>query len=169
VFQEKRKLPIDYIKKKKIGYYSQHAAFTIPIFDAYGNLVNIRFHNMSGPGKRGLRSKTTKLLYDITSFNKDAEEAWICEGEGDFWVLEGMLGLNAITTIGGAMVLPEVIQENIALFRDKRVILALDNDDPGNMASAKIRMILGTDNIHRIEWPENFPNKGDIRDFMTGV
>jgi 5S rRNA maturation endonuclease (ribonuclease M5) len=168
-FQEKRNLSLEYIKRKRIGYYVQHTAFTVPVFDAKGDLVNIRFHKITGSQKWGLRHKPVKILYDVTSFKKDAEEVWVCEGEGDFWVLEGIMGLNAVTSIGGALTIPDVIQENIELFRNKRIILALDNDEVGVMATAKLRLALGTDNVFRIDWPENFPTKGDVRDFITGA
>jgi 5S rRNA maturation endonuclease (ribonuclease M5) len=167
-FQEKRHLDIEYIKKKKIGFNSRMTAFTIPIYDINHNLVNIRYHKAESKDRWGMKNHSVKLLYDITSFNHKADYVFIVEGEGDFWTTEHLLKANTITTIGGVETLPELIQNNMKLFKDKEITLLLDNDEPARKTSAKIRLLLDEkQKVRMINWEKmKFPKGFDVSDFI---
>lgn len=167
-FNERRHLDLEYLNKKKIGFNSRMSAFTIPIYDENRNLINIRYHKAESKDKWGMRNHSVKVLYDITSFNYKADYVWICEGEGDFWTLEGILKVNAITTIGGVETIPELIQNNMKLFKGKEIYLALDNDEPARKTSAKVRLILDeTQKVSIVNWEKmKFPQGFDVSDFI---
>lgn len=166
LFQDKRRLDLDYIKAKKIGYSAYNEAFSIPIYDESGNVVNIRYHKTSSKDKWVTKGHTVKLLYDLTSYNQKADYVWICEGEGDFWTMEHLLKLNAITSIGGAESLPDLVQNNFKYFTNKEIYLILDNDRAGNDTTAKLRLLFNENTkVYRIDW-KGFPEKFDVSDFV---
>ena len=55
------------------------------------------------------------------------------------------------------------------LFRNKkRVYIAQDNDEAGRIATQKLcEKLYRVVDVYVINWPENFPVKGDITDFFT--
>ena len=166
VFQEKRQVSLDYIKSKKIGYIHYSSAFSIPVYDTNKNIVNIRYHKSDTRDKWGSKGCPAKVLYDLTSFNPSADTVWLCEGEGDFWTCENLLGLNAITSIGGVGTMPDLVQSNFKLFKDKKIYLVLDNDEPGWNATAQLRLVFGeSQQVFKIDW-KNHAKNFDVSDFV---
>ena len=163
--QERRHITKEYVIAKQIGFCHYSSAFSIPIYDDYKKLVNIRYHKKDSKDKWGSKGCPAKVLYDVTSFNKASDTIWICEGEGDLWTCE-TLGLNAITSIGGVLTMPDLIQSNFKLFKDKKIYIVLDNDDAGDTATAKLRLIFAeTQEVYRIDW-KSYPKNFDISDFV---
>jgi hypothetical protein len=164
-----RKIPVEYVIAKKVGYDAQKGAFVIPILDGQ-NVIGVRYHSVINRKKKfGAKGYTTKVLYDLNSVRKDAKEIYITEGEGDLWTAEGILGLNAVTAPCGAGAMAEVVQSNLELFQGKKVVLMLDNDGAGLEATAKIRTLFpdGAD-VHRIAWPQGIQVK-DISEWINDL
>lgn len=165
-FIDKRKVSVDYIKRKRIGYTHYSSAFSIPIYDANKNIINIRYHKSDTKDKWGSKGCPAKVLYDLTSFNDKSDTVWLCEGEGDLWTCE-TLGLNAITSVGGVGTMPDLIQSNFKLFKDKKIYLVLDNDEAGINATAQLRLVFGeAQEVYKIDW-KSFPKNFDISDFIN--
>ncbi|MFH1226823.1 MAG: CHC2 zinc finger domain-containing protein [Planctomycetota bacterium] len=164
-FREKRRVTLDYVRAKKIGYVHYNSAFSIPIYDINNNIVNIRYHKSGTKDKWGSKGCPAKVLYDLTSFDRSADTVWVCEGEGDLWTCE-TLGLNAITSVGGVGTMPDLIQSNFKLFKDKKIYIVLDNDEAGWNATAQLRLVFGENqDVSRVDW-KTYPRNFDVSDFV---
>lgn len=165
-----RKISPEYIKQKKIGLAwvpGIKLAYTVPAFDKEGKLISLRTHSrLDRKDKRFVSGFTSKHLYDLTSFNPEAPELWITEGEGDFWSLESR-GKNALTSFCGAGAFPGVFKENLGKLGDLnhkgRIVLCADNDNPGLLCMAWIRFFMPKEaKVYKIEWPPGYDPKEDV-------
>lgn len=165
-----RKISPEYIKAKKIGLAwvpGIKLAYTVPAFDKEGKLISLRTHSrLDRRDKRFVSGFTSKHFYDMTSFNPEAPELWITEGEGDFWSLESR-GKNALTSFCGAGAFPGVFKEGLAklgdLAKKDRIVLCADNDNPGLVCMAWIRFSMPKEaKVFKIEWPPGYDPKEDV-------
>ena len=148
---------------------------TIPIYDEYNTLVNFRRYKWNS------NEDQFKVLNYVDEYNNTYGEVRIfgidrvldqsidyivwCEGEMDRLINEQMGFPTACPTSGAGTWKPEWTK----LFRNKkRVYLAQDNDEAGRNATAKLcEKLYRIVDVYIINWPENFPVKGDITDFYT--
>lgn len=187
-FMKIRNVNLDFVKKKKIGLAMCYGidqdkqfdfAYIIPAFNFDGTvLLSIRLHSrMHRKHKKFV--KGTKIeggsdptcLYDVKSFDPNAPELWICEGEGDQWTLESF-GKNAITTLCGAGALANTLAQDQVVLGDltkkTRVVLCQDNDNTGLKAMARVRVCMPKDtNVFRVHWPEDYPKKEDTSNWFN--
>jgi hypothetical protein len=135
--EERRGWNIDVIKRLKLGY-DRHRVL-IPIYDADGNLVNIRRYSPSGQQPKIIHWKKgygQARWWPIEHLQLDG--VLICEGEPDT-ILACQLGLPAITHTAGA----ETFKAEWApLFTDKRVYICYDNDPAGKNGAEKAANII---------------------------
>lgn len=182
-FLEKRGLTKEYIIEKKIGLEilsgKMGPSYTIPVYTKAGKLLAVRFHSAVLKGQKiYAKGSNAKALYDQKSFDPDAPEIWIVEGEGDLWTLESR-GKNVLTSMSGAASMKNTWADNLGLFdpdakaavekikAKDRIVLVPDNDAPGLRAMAEIRTRMPKDaKVFRVFWPEDFPHKGDVSDWF---
>lgn len=148
---------------------------TIPIYDEYNTLVNFRRYKWNSTEDQW------KVLNYVDEFNNTYGEVRIfgidrvlddtiedivwCEGEMDRLTAEQNGFACACPTSGAGTWKPDWTK----LFRNKkRVYLAQDNDEAGRNATRKLcEKLYRIVDVYIINWPDDFPVKGDITDFFT--
>ena len=142
-FQERRGLDRETIEAYGIGWDKSAGAYTIPIHDEEGGLLNIRRYSLD-PGERrkmwSVAGHGTPVLYPIEGHHHWGKQVIICEGELDA-LLTIQHGFDAVTRTGAAKVWrPEWNQ----YFIGKDVYLCHDMDTPGQDANAMHAASLAT-------------------------
>jgi len=177
-----RKVTPEYVKAKKIGLdmvwgindeKAADLAYTIPVLDKEGKILTVRVHSrLWRKNKKYISGFGSKVFYDLTSFDPDAPEIHIPEGEGDVWTLEHQLHRNTLTSLSGAPTIPLVFQENMAVLGDltkkTRIVFYPDNDDVGRECMARIRFLLPKEApCFIVEWPKNYAQKQDVSHWVN--
>jgi len=166
----------DYVIGKKIGLAwvpGIELCYTVPSFTKDGKVQTVRTHSrITRKDKRFVKGFTSKFLYDLTSFNPDAPEMHVVEGETKSWYMECVLKKNVITGLCGSTTLPGVFASGLSLLGDlakkDRIVFYPDNDSPGELCMHKIRYSLGPQaKCFKAYWPADYMKKGSIDDWFT--
>lgn len=148
---------------------------TIPIYDEFNTLVNFRRYKWNSTEDQWKvlnyvdelnNSYGEVRMFGIDRVLDDSLEYVIwCEGEMDRLSAEQRGFPCACATSGAGTWKPEWSK----LFRNKkRVYIAQDNDEAGRIATKKLcEKLYHVVDVYVINWPENFPNKGDVTDFFV--
>lgn len=173
MLKERRGLTDETLKKFQLGWDGER--ITIPIYDEFNTLVNFRRYKWNSTDDQW------KVLNYVDEYNNSYGEVRIfgidqvidpdveyivwAEGEMDRICAEQHGFPTACATSGAGTWKPEWTK----LFRNKkRVYLAQDNDEAGRIATQKLcEKLYRVVDVYVINWPENFPAKGDITDFFT--
>lgn len=173
MLRERRGLTDDTLKRFQLGWDGER--ITIPIYDEYNTLSNFRRYKWNS------NDDQWKVLNYVDEYNNSYGEVRIfgidrvvdtsldyviwAEGEMDRICAEQHGFPTACATSGAGTWKPEWTK----LFRNKkRVYLAQDNDEAGKIATQKLcEKLYRVVDVYIINWPENFPTKGDITDFFT--
>ena len=173
MLKERRGLTDETLVEFQLGWDGDR--ITIPIYDEYNTLVNFRRYKWNS------NEDQFKVLNYTDEYNNAYGEVRIfgidrvvdpnldyivwSEGEMDRLLCEQMGFPCACATSGAGTWKPEWTK----LFRNKRrVYLAQDNDEAGRNATKKLcEKLYRIVDVYVINWPENFPVKGDITDFFT--
>lgn len=173
MLKERRGLTDETLKRFQLGWDGER--ITIPIYDEYNTLVNFRRYKWNSTDDQW------KVLNYVDEYNNSYGEVRIfgidqvvdsdveyivwAEGEMDRICAEQHGFPTACATSGAGTWKPEWTK----LFRNKkRVYLAQDNDEAGRIATQKLcEKLYRVVDVYVINWPENFPAKGDITDFFT--
>lgn len=173
MLRERRGLTDDTLKQFQLGWDGER--ITMPIYDEYNTLVNFRRYKWNST------EDNWKVLNYVDEFQNTYGEVRIygidrvlntsldyvvwSEGELDRICAEQHGFPTACPTSGAGTLRPEWIK----YFRNKkRVYLAQDNDEAGRIATTKLcEKLYHVVDVYVIQWPEDFPKKGDITDFFT--
>lgn len=173
MLKERRGLTDETLKRFQLGWDGER--ITIPIYDEYNTLVNFRRYKWNSTDDQW------KVLNYVDEYNNSYGEVRIfgidrvvdpeveyvvwAEGEMDRICAEQHGFPTACATSGAGTWKPDWTK----LFRNKkRVYLAQDNDEAGRIATQKLcEKLYRVVDVYVINWPENFPVKGDITDFFT--
>ena len=173
MLKERRGLTDETLKRFQLGWDGER--ITIPIYDEYNTLVNFRRYKWNSTDDQW------KVLNYVDEYNNSYGEVRIfgidqvvdsdveyivwAEGEMDRICAEQHGFPTACATSGAGTWKPEWTK----LFRNKkRVYIAQDNDEAGRIATQKLcEKLYRVVDVYVINWPENFPAKGDITDFFT--
>ena len=173
MLKERRGLTDETLKRFQLGWDGER--ITIPIYDEFNTLVNFRRYKWNSTDDQW------KVLNYVDEYNNSYGEVRIfgidrvvdtdidyvvwSEGEMDRLCAEQHGFPTACATSGAGTWKPEWTK----LFRNKkRVYLAQDNDEAGRIATQKLcEKLYRVVDVYIINWPENFPTKGDITDFFT--
>ena len=148
---------------------------TIPIYDEYNNLVNIRRYKWNSNEDQykvlnytddvGNKYGEVRIFGIDRVIDSSVDYIVWSEGELDRIITEQQGFPCACATSGAGTWKPEWTK----LFRNKkRVYLAQDNDEAGRNATRKLcEKLYRVVEVYIINWPENFPAKGDLTDFFT--
>lgn len=173
MLKERRGLTDETLKRFQLGWDGER--ITIPIYDEFNTLVNFRRYKWNSTDDQW------KVLNYVDEYNNSYGEVRIfgidqvvdsdveyivwAEGEMDRICAEQHGFPTACATSGAGTWKPEWTK----LFRNKkRVYIAQDNDEAGRIATQKLcEKLYRVVDVYVINWPENFPVKGDITDFFT--
>ena len=173
VLSDRRGLVDESLRKFQLGWDGDR--ITIPVYDEYNNIVNFRKYKWNSDEDQWKalnyidefgNAYGEVRIYGIDNLINDAiEEIVWCEGELDRVCAEQHGFPTACPTSGAGSWRPEWVK----YFRNKKkVYVAQDNDAAGRIATAKIcSKLWRTVDVYVVNWPENFPEKGDITDFFT--
>lgn len=139
--QTRRGLSLETITRFQIGYDGDSAAYTIPVRDRAGDVVNIRFYQLDPADDRrkiwSVLGHGDSVLYPIAILD-DTSEVIVCEGEWDA-LLTIQHGFAAVTRTGAAKVWKDSWNP---LFEDKRVYVCHDMDEAGQLGNLKVQAAL---------------------------
>ena len=171
VLREKRGLTDETLKRFQIGWDGERV--TIPIYDEFSDLVNIRRYAWNS-----YEDSTKMINYSDVSGNTFGENRiygiehlvdqtcqrliW-CEGEWDR-ILAEQNGYPACTTTAGA---GNFKTEWLKLLQQKECLyIVYDNDDAGKRATDYlVENLRGTKvKLFIVQWPDEFHEKADITD-----
>lgn len=166
IMMDRRGLSVKVIKKYGIGWNGMR--YVIPIYDAAGDLVNIRMYKPNAKQAKDKmiswgKGRGEARLYGLETLEKH-DEILLCEGEMDRLVaLEH--GIPAVAHTGGAMVFKA---EWVAHFKDKDVFIAYDEDKTGNNGAIKAAQMLKQTarSVHRVRLGTGIEG-GDVTDFFV--
>jgi hypothetical protein len=173
VLRQRRGLTDNTLKQFQLGWDGDR--LTIPIYDEFNTLVNFRLYKWNSDNDQyKVLNYTDDIgntygevrIFGIDNLIDDSIEdiVW-CEGEMDRIISEQNGFPTCCPTSGAGSWKPEWTK----YFRKKkRVFLAQDNDEAGRVATQKIcEKLYRVVDVYIINWPEDFPKKGDITDFYT--
>lgn len=173
MLRERRGLTDETLKAFKLGWDGDR--ITIPIYDEFNVLVNFRRYKWNSTEDQW------KVLNYVDEYENAYGEVRIfgldrvldesvdyivwSEGEMDRIIAEQHGFPTACATSGAGTWKPEWTR----LFRNKkRVYIAQDNDEAGRNATQKLcEKLYRVVDVYTINWPEDFPVKGDITDFFV--
>lgn len=173
ILRDKRGYTDATLVKFQLGWDGERV--TIPVYDEFNTLVNFRRYKWNSTDDQWkLLNYTDELgnaygevrIYGMENLvNEDLEYVIWCEGETDRIINEQYGFPTACPTSGAGSWKPEWVRH----FRNKkRVYVFQDNDDAGRSATVKICDKLSrVVEVYTVNWPEEFPNKGDITDFYV--
>lgn len=168
-FISKRGIPADVLEDQEIGWSEENGAYTMPIRDTDGNLLNLRLYNPD-------RLKTKIWSWGGTGMDPNAiypektlkENTLIILAEGEWDALIATwMGFPSVTGTTGAM---QWMPKWNRKFEGKDVVIVYDRDKTGDVASVKVaRNLDGVARSVRIaELPLSWSEKHgqDITDFF---
>lgn len=143
------------VDRARIGY--DVCRFVLPVYDAAGNLLTFRYRYddtaLDNIEKKytGMAGRNQTYLYPAWELSKLAEKGmiddlWVVEGEFDVWPLLER-GISAVTLTNGAQQVYkvlEIIRSSLGRSANqvcRRVVLATDQDGPGNAAAQELSLV----------------------------
>ena len=173
VLKERRGLTNDTLRRFQLGWDGER--ITIPIYDEYNVLVNFRKYKWNSTDDQwkvlNYTDEYGNAYGEVRIFgidrltDPDVDYVVWTEGEMDRICAEQQGFYAACPTSGAGTWKADWAK----YFRNKkRVYLAQDNDEAGRNATAKLcDKLYRVVDVYVINWPEDFPVKGDITDFFT--
>lgn len=167
----RRGITRDTMKNYEIGWDDDQGVFTIPVRDAEGQLVNVRFYDLN-PQRTGrkiwqVRGHSEPRLYPIDIMAGDPQQIIICEGEWDA-LITIQSGFPAITRTASA---GTWMGSWNTLFKDRVVYLCHDCDDTGSKANTKVgralARIAAEVRVVVLPFPHTEKHGKDLSDFWT--
>lgn len=167
---ENRKLPVAAFKGHGLGWSVDKTAYTLPIRDLNGKVVDIRYARL---GKAFLSTAGCKVgLLGAPALKKTPGAAVvICEGEWDFfathWTVVKKLHLPlVVVAVPGAGTLKP---DWVAWMTGRVVHTLYDHDDAGKEGELVAQKKLGTatTKLTFVHWPKELPDGFDARDWFV--
>lgn len=138
---------------------------TVICFNYYrdGELINIKFR---GPKKSFTLSKDGELIFYNLDSIKDEKDCVIVEGEIDCLTLHESGVYNSVSVPNGAThgkQRLEYLDNCYGYFTGKeKIILATDNDFPGNSLREELARRLGKERCYQVVYPEGCKDLNDV-------
>lgn len=169
-----RSLPVEAVEMAEYAYDSTNRRWLIPVRDDKGAMLNLGRWSMVNliDGKRPvLMTASCKTHLGNRERIGDSKKVYICEGPWDCIALEWLLLQSkikdAVVWVPGSN---NFNQDWAKYFEGKEVVLLYDNDDPGSLGMERAIEIIRNEgkpkSITSIQWPNSYPEKFDIRDFV---
>lgn len=173
VLSERRGLVDATLDEFQLGWNGER--LVIPIYDEFNTLSNLRLYKWNSDNDQykvlNYKDEHGNAYGEVRIFGIDRvldptiEYIVWTEGELDRIIAEQNGFPAACPTSGAGSWKPEWTK----LFRQKkRVYLAQDNDEAGFAANKKLcEKLHRVVDVYIINWPESFPEKGDVTDFFV--
>lgn len=172
VLSERRGYNDATLKRFQIGWDGDR--ITIPIYDEFNRLVNIRRYKWNSVDDKlkvinfedefGNTYGEVRLYGIENLIDDDILDIVYCEGETDRIIAEQLGFATVCPTSGAGTWAPEWTKY---FKRKRRVYIVQDNDSAGERATKKLcDKLFSVVDTRFITWPEDFPLKGDITDFF---
>lgn len=154
------------LSAEKIGF--ANGAIRFPYYRD-GQVVNVKNRTMD---KRFWMEKGAELcLYRFDALSGGGECLAICEGEIDaLTLLEA--GLQSVTSVPNGAPSPQAknFQAHFNFLRSaedifskyRRIVLAVDNDRPGQALEAELSRRIGVERCYRVQYPEGCKDANDV-------
>lgn len=156
-----KKLKAESFKKFHVGYNIITHNYTYPLFTIDGKIQDIRIYKI---GDKTISTKGCQAgLRGWEDFGKPGT-IWVTEGESDYFALHEVMGEtdDVICSLPGAGTFKDTWAH---LFRDRKVVLLLDNDDAGRKGAIRIYNKLSVlAQLSFIHWPADKKTGYDVRD-----
>ena len=150
---KKRGLTLETIREYKLGYTGTH--FTLPVFGLDGSVQTIRYRaddRVLNPDDSDYRKyegtwgHNSPVLYALPTLRgiSSLDELWVVEGEFD-QLASNQAGNATVTVTNGATnvsKLPEMVGEQLPRLRVNRWIVAVDQDQAGELAASQVIAVL---------------------------
>lgn len=171
-FITKRGLTKETIIQYKIGWETKTSRYTIPIYDEYGDVINIRRYKLEAKSNKMLSYVDEEgerygeaRLFNIDIIKKNKHLSFL-EGECDT-MLATQYGILAFTVTSGA---GTFINAWLKYFHDKIVYIVFDRDTAGKMGAERVAQILSrVCKVYIIELPATVGDKGDITNYFLDL
>lgn len=162
---ERRGLTVETLRHFEIGHDGQR--YYIPIRDEQDRVVNIRRYRMDSRASKMISWRSgygEARLWPLTALAQPL--VCLVEGEMDC-LLARQVGLNAVTTTGGAGTWKE---EWNTLFRGKHVVICYDVDEAGRAGSTAIaqKLVSLAASVKVVRLPLTEPVGADFTDYIVG-
>jgi len=132
---------LEIIADMKIGWDTRRSRVTIPIYNIFGDLLNVRCYKpKSGPDDYkvlNLRGFGSGRLYGVESF-REGSTIYVCEGEPDRLAAIS-IGLSACSSTSGA---GHFSSNWASYFKGRRVVLVYDGDEAGRSGAQKAARVI---------------------------
>lgn len=170
-----RGLPLDAIEFAEYAYDSCNKRWLVPVRNEKGAMVNLGRFSLTQliDGKRPvLMTGGCKTHLGNLERLGDCDKVYVVEGPWDCIALEWLLYANkdkqsSVVWVPGSN---NFNQEWSVHFNGKEVVLLYDNDDAGYLGMERVAEVLRNHgkpkSISQIKWPNSFPEKYDLRDYV---
>lgn len=153
----------------EVGWCRSSGAYTIPVRDSAGKLLNIRYYQLRPPADRrkiwGIKGHNKPVLYPWSALHKAKEYVIICGGELDAMVTN-QYNFRTVTRTAAERVWHPVWSKQ---FKGKLVYLCHDCDHAGQAANRKVaRALAGIASevrIIRLPYPITAKHGKDLTDW----
>lgn len=162
-----RKLPRIAFVGNHIGFYN--GTYSIPIYNEFGKLQDLRRFKLSDKTKASIGCKTGLWGIQHLKSNTTAP-VYLCEGEWDGiafqWLLKHLGKPGVVVAVPGANTFKD---EWVAPFKGRNVFVCYDNDKAGAAGEVIVENALRkiAKNLHYVNWPKSTPSGYDIRDLVS--
>ena len=173
MLRERRGLTDKTLVDFQIGWDNDR--LTIPIYDELNQLVNIRRYKWNSNNDQykvlNYKDEFGNAYGEVRIFGIDrlvddsVDYVVYAEGELDR-IINEQNGFPTISVTSGAGIWNPAWTKYFK--NKKRIYIAQDNDEAGRLATAKLcEKLHKVVDVYVVNWPEDFPVKGDITDFYT--
>ncbi len=156
-------LPMDVLRRLRVGWLEQDRATTWPMVDSAGDVVGVRLRSSSGERKWAVKGGKAGMFVP-SGMSVKPTRLFIAEGPTDTAAILS-LGLDAIgrSSATGPV---EIEREVIRGLMPAECIIVADNDKPGMQGASRLAKALSNDGslVRVLTPPERF---GDVRDWVV--
>lgn len=151
-----------------MGVYGNAADSAIAIpYTRDGEVVHVKYRSIGD--KRFWSSKDTEPLFYNLDVCKDAPDVLICEGELDVLALATVGIDTALSVPNGAIGAGQNADGKLACMASgqaifdaaKRVLIAVDADEPGQALAGELIRRIGPEKCHTVTWPDGAKDAND--------
>lgn len=160
------KVPATVFKSVGMAYDVDTGLWLLPMYNDKKAIANLRHYEI---GRKGVYGTKGMSLWPVRFGKSRQRDVWLCEGEWDGMFLKYLLrkaGVKAdVISFPGATTFKT---EWVPMLAGLDVVVAYDNDDPGDTGSLKAAAQLQgvAKSVRFVNWPESRPLGFDIRDFV---
>lgn len=162
-----RRLPVEAFDDWGLGWTGR--AYTIPVRNVRGKVVDIRMYALGGPVK-STASASVGLLGSERLATAPAAPVYLCEGEWDAialrWLLRRLQKPHVVLAVPGSGTFKP---DWVPWLSGRRVHTLYDHDGAGERGEHVVyeRLKTSVQLLTFVHWPASFPDGFDVRDWIV--